>query len=221
MDEIILVISFFAYICQNYTMIQIALTGSPFSDMDLAISKFRGIGVPVFNADLILNFILNHKLDDISVINNRLGYCPYSKGMFDPFKVKSNEDFDTILDVVEHDILEAYDRYMRGQRNSIYTIFASSLIYERKLQTRFDIVINCFTPDNERSLRAKLQNNILFSDFSAKVKSEMLNFDKNAKSDYVIHTYTGGLLLDESISSINEDIIFRINKLNSYASSRG
>ena len=49
----------------------------------------------------------------------------------------------------------------------------------------------------------------------------MSEFVKNEKADYVIHSYVGGPILEESILKIDDEIKGRINKLNSYAYSRG
>ena len=58
-------------------------------------------------------------------------------------------------------------------------------------------------------------------DFFSLTKNEMSEFVKNEKADYVIHSYVGGPILEESILKIDDEIKGRINKLNSYAYSRG
>ncbi len=208
-------------------MIQIALSGSPFSGLEIASSKFKEIGVSVFNADLILNFILNHKIDVMTEIERKIGYVPYTRnvdgngGSFDPFKVKNDLDFDSIIDIVELDILESYDRYVRKNiKNSLYTIFASSILHERKLNIKFDVVINCFSPTSMRSETAKSQGGLSYSDFLSRSKKEISEYEKNERSDHVIHTYIGGIILDESISNIHYDVISRIKKLESYVNDR-
>jgi len=197
-------------------MLKIALTGNPFSGIDSISLKFKKLGIPIFNADLILNFILNEKNDVINRVNNILGYSPYTNGIFDASKVKGDEDFDSILDITELEIFESYSKFSKINLDKPYIIFSSHLIYERRLNNKFDIVINCFSPKDNRALRGKNEKNILFSDFLSQSKNEISEFHKNEQSHYVVHAYIGGPILDESILKINEGIINKINEVNSY-----
>jgi dephospho-CoA kinase len=197
-------------------MLQVALTGNLLSGKTHVSNKFRQIGVPVFDADVVLKFILSHKFYFNQNIKKSLGYSPFSKdGYIDPVKVVSDSDFDKIIDEVEFDLLSAYERFRRAQ-DSPYVIFMSSLLFERGWNSKFDISINVFTKRGDRSMRAKGAGMSII-DFFSITKNEMSEFEKNGLSDHVVHSYIGGPILEESILKIDHDIKERINKLNSYA----
>ena len=169
---------------------------------------------------MILKFILSHKFYFNQNIKRSLGYSPFSKdGYIDPVKIIADSDFDKIIDEVEFDLLCSYEKFRRSQ-DSPYVIFMSSLLFERGWDDKFDIVLNVFTKRGDRAMRAKGVG-LSIIDFFSLTKNEMSEFVKNEKADYVIHSYVGGPILEESILKIDDEIKGRINKLNSYAYSRG
>ena len=197
-------------------MLQVALTGNLLSGKKSVAKKFRQMGVSVFDADLVLKFILSHKFYFNQNIKRSLGYSPFSKdGYIDPVKVITDSDFDKIIDEVEFDLLCAYEKFRRSQ-DSPYVIFMSSLLFERGWDDKLDIVLNVFTKRGDRAMRAKGVG-LSIIDFFSLTKNEMSEFKKNEKADYVIHSYVGGPILEESILKIDDEIKGRINKLNSYA----
>lgn len=197
-------------------MLQVALTGNFLSGKSTISNKFRELGVPVFDADVVLKFILGHKFYFCDSVKKKLGYSPFNKsGYLDPVKIVSDRDFDKILDEVEFDLLCAYEKFRRTQ-NHPYVIFMSSLLFERGWNDKFDIVLNVFTKRGDRAMRAK-EAGLSIIDFFSLTKNEMSEFEKNEMSDHVIHSYIGGPILEESILKIDGDIMSRINKLNDYA----
>jgi dephospho-CoA kinase len=112
-------------------MLEISLTGNRLSGKTMVASKFEEIGVPVFDADIILKFILNHKFYFYTTLKKSLGYSPFDKnGNIDPDKILNDLDFNKVIDEVESDLMSAYDRFKRAQKRP-YVIFKSSLIFER------------------------------------------------------------------------------------------
>jgi dephospho-CoA kinase len=54
-------------------MIKVGLTGNRFSGKDTVCKLFEQIGVPVFNADVVLKFILNYNYEINYKIRNIFG----------------------------------------------------------------------------------------------------------------------------------------------------
>ena len=54
-------------------MITLGLSGSRYSGKKTTVEVFKRIGIPVFDADLILKFILNHNHELLSDVRREIG----------------------------------------------------------------------------------------------------------------------------------------------------
>lgn len=198
-------------------MLQVALTGNRFTGKDYVASKLRSIGIPVFDADTILKFIINHRFYFQDKLKKDLGHSPYIHGNININLISGDEEFNILIDQVEKELFEAYENYSKYQSYP-YTVFLSSLIYERKWNEKFDIIINTFAPQEDRSFRAKIGHDMSYTEFFNLIKTEFSQFRKNEMATHVIHSYNGGLPMEESILKIDNSIKEKIIKLYSYAS---
>jgi dephospho-CoA kinase len=66
---------------------------------------FKQIGVPIFEADVILKFILNYNEELIDLIKIKIGSEYFTKDELDFRKIKDKNIFDKVLKVVENEIL--------------------------------------------------------------------------------------------------------------------
>jgi dephospho-CoA kinase len=197
-------------------MLEIALTGNRFTGKDFTASKFRSIGVPVFDADTVLKFIINHKFYFQEKLKEELGRSPYVNGDLTTDTIRNDEEFNILVDQVEEELFSAYQNYRKYQTYP-YTIFLSSLIYERKWNEKFDVIINTFAPDDERAVRAKLHG-VPYVEFYDLKKTEFSQYQKNKIATHVIHSYNSGVQMEKSIMTIDLSIRERLKKLYSYAS---
>jgi len=198
-------------------MLEIALTGNRFVGKDFVVNKFRKLGVPVFDADVILRFIINHKFYFLDSLKKDLGRDPMINGYIYPDLINDDRDFNILIDQVQVELFKSYDKYRRLQTYP-YTIFMSSLIFERRWNEKFDIVINTFAPNDDRAFRARSIQDLTYQEFFNSVKTEFSQFKKNELSTHVIHSYNGGGLVEESVSKIDRDIKEKLKQLYSYAS---
>ena len=111
-------------------MITLGLSGSRYSGKKTTVEVFKRIGIPVFDADLIVKFILNHNHELLSDVRREIGSDLFLNHQLD-FRRLKKSTFDKVLDVVEDDLFNAFnkfcDRYER--KGAIYTIFHSSLLF--------------------------------------------------------------------------------------------
>lgn len=172
-------------------MIKIALTGNRFSGKDSVAKEFEKIGVQVFHADPIIKFMLNYRSDIENQIKNEkiLGDRVFSSGFLDSNKIKSTDQFDKLIQVIEFDLFSAYNKWLEKYPSHIYTIFHSSILFEREWEQYFDKIINVFCPRDERTSRIRLEMNMPMYAASDLIDSEINEFKKNGKSTYVIHSY--------------------------------
>lgn len=172
-------------------MLKVGLSGNRYSGKNRVATLFHQIGVPVFEADVILKFILNNNYELQGKIIDTIGRKYYtSKGSLDLNRLKSDEgNFSKILDIVEPEIYLAWERYVKKNYKSIYCIFHSSILFEREWNNDMDINISVFSPYSDRIDRCKYLTNKSVSSIYELSKKEMDELEKNKLSDYIIHNY--------------------------------
>jgi dephospho-CoA kinase len=169
-------------------MIKVGLSGSRYSGKTRVSNLFKQIGIPVFDADTVLRFILNYNWELLGEIKEELGGEIFQGDYLNFREIKNTEVFNNILKMVEPDILKAYDRFNKKQ-NSIYTIFHSSILFERGWDKNMDKSISVFSPNTDRIRRCKNLTNMGLLTINDLTKTEMDPLEKNRLSDYTIHNY--------------------------------
>ena len=169
-------------------MIKVGLSGNRYSGKSRVANLFKQIGIPVFDADTVLRFILNYNWELLGEIKEELGSEIFQGDYLNFREIKNPEVFNNVLKLVEPDILRAYDRFNKKQ-NSIYTIFHSSILFERGWDKNMDRSISVFSSHTDRISRCKQLTKmglLVINDLS---KTEMDPLEKNRLSDYTIHNY--------------------------------
>lgn len=189
-------------------MLSIGLTGNRMSGKTLVARSFSQAGVPVFDADLVLKYLLNYRPDiTLSVLSNMGGEYLIGGDYIDLSKFDNDIKFNKLLDLVDFHINEAYSKFRSRHSNSQYTIFKCSWIFERKIQSRFDSIINVYATKDERILRYRIKNNTLLTDSYNLFKNEITDIYKNTNSNYIIHSYECSLNIFDQVSGIDNEII--------------
>lgn len=176
-------------------MIKVGLTGSRYSGKDTVAKAFRQIGVPVFEADTVLKFILNFDVDvNKDILENYGKYIftgPHST--LDAKSIEGEKGFDRLVDFAEFALNSAYERFIKENKESIYTIFHSSILFERGWNESMDYTINVFCPNQERMARAERNAKSVAkrSKIEKLMSAEMDQLVKNSLSDFAIHNYEG------------------------------
>jgi len=175
-------------------MIKIGLTGSRYSGKDRICKLFKQISIPVFNADVVLKFLLNNNKEVISKIRKDIGNCVFNSidetnNSFDLKTISHMGAFDKIVNETEFELFKAYAKFQLKNKQSIYTIFHSSILFERGWYKNMDFNINVFAPNNDRLERCKNSTNLTFLQMYDKLNCEMDPIEKNNLSTYIIHNY--------------------------------
>jgi dephospho-CoA kinase len=170
-------------------MIKIGLSGNRYSGKNRVATLFKQIKVPVFEADVILKFILNHNYELQAEIADRVGRVYFKDGKLNEEKVKKDGIFSKVLEVVEPELYRAWERYLEKNKKAIYCVFHSSILFERDWDKAMDQNISVFAPYADRIERCKYLTNKSVSSIYSLTRLEMDELDKNKKSDYVIHNY--------------------------------
>jgi len=193
-------------------MIKASLTGSRYSGKSACAKAFSQIGVPVFEADPILKYLLNFDSKVGKEIIDRYGKYIFTGpcATISPKEIKTDGDFDRLVSFAEEALNAAYMRFLEKNAGSVYTIFHSSIVFERGWESAFDYNICAFAPKQERSARAQMRDGKNISEIERLLSSEMDPLAKNSASDFVIHAYeaagTFGSLPDQ-VCSIDKKIV--------------
>ena len=187
----------------------VALTGSRFSGKDLVAEEFKKMGIKVFDADTILKFIMHYKQSYVDKIVRKFGTNVYDCGVLRPSYFETPERFDELLDIVESEVISAFNLWASNNSNCNYIIFMYSVLFERKLDKSFDCVINVHAPRDKRSDRMFQNTDVKLPDILNLMYDEMDEIEKNRLSNFVIHNYNV-MSLKGQIQDISHQII--INK---------
>lgn len=193
-------------------MIKIGLTGNFHSGYDEVAEIFEKMNVPVFDADLVLKYLINFSNKHIKKIKSKLGDDVYSIGLLDVRKFNNNDDFDKLLDIVELDIIKSYEKWRINNYNSFYTIFKSSILFERKMDKSMNFNISVYKPKNIRKDEIYTKTDMPFTVIDGILSNEMNEISKNEKADYIVHNYKSwNQSLQKQIEHINKSLMNKEN----------
>ena len=184
--------------------LNVALTGNRFSGKDSVGILFKKIGVPVFDADSILKFLLNYDLDVSKNVEKCFGKSYLMYDYINPIAFDTDEKMSRLLNIVDYKLFEAYSKFREKYRQySQYTEFNCSVVFEKRWHERFDYVINVSSSVEDRKYRYQMKmgemNDYVF-------KNEIPDTNKNHKADYIIHNFQGGPDVNKRVIKIDSDL---------------
>ena len=186
-------------------MIKVGLSGNRYSGKNTVVAMFKQIGIPVFEADVILKFILQHNYELQAEIADKVGRVYFTNGNLNYDKIRTDGKFSKILEVVEPDLYRVWEKFQQKNHQAIYCIFHSSILFEKEWNKAMDLNISVFAPYSDRVERCKFLTKKSVSSIYALTKSEMDELDKNKMSDYVIHNYnTDSPFYGDSLTQVNK-----------------
>ena len=183
--------------------LKIGLSGNRYSGKSRVCKIFNQVGIPVFEADVILKFILLHNYELQSLVADKIGRKYFNNGVLDYDKVINGKVFSDILSIVEKDLFDAWERFQKKNYKSIYCIFHSSMLFERGWDKKMDKNISVFAPYSDRIYRCKFLTNESVSKIYSLTKSEMDELKKNSLSDFVIHNYNEDSVFGDILTQVN------------------
>ena len=177
-------------------MINIGLTGNICSGYEQVAEIFKVFHAPVFDADIVLKFLLNYRQDIIRPIKIKFGSI-YEKGVIDQNKFNTTEKFDKLIEIAEPELLNLYKIWKSKQSKSSYVIFKSSILFERSLNNKMNYMITVFRPKDDRAFQLAKTGYNLMEAYDI-IDSEMDELTKNQKSEWTIHNYDSLSLLSQT-----------------------
>jgi dephospho-CoA kinase len=189
-------------------MLKIGITGNIYSEHQEIAKQFYNIGVPLFDADVVIKFILNYRQDYINLIRKKIGNHIFYHNYLEPSKI-SYYDFNIILDLIKGEIFNSYEKWRLKYKNNYYTIFLCSVLFEKEWNEHMNFNINVYKPESMRISNYK-KNHYYFN--QSLFNNEMPDADKNVIANWVIHNYpTSHDTVLTQIKKINNNIISRLD----------
>jgi dephospho-CoA kinase len=192
-------------------MIKLGLSGTRYSGKDTISKLFKQIGIPIFDADIVLKFILKYNYEILQKVRDKVGSKYFNAGSLNSNALIRDGLFNDVLDIVIPDMLEAYQIFENKNTYSIYTIFHSSLLFDRMdIYNEMDYTISVYSPITHRVERAcqiskdrSFDNQILINNILSSEKSEL---DKNEMATFTIHNYNEFDILNQ-VNEVDKKII--------------
>lgn len=170
-------------------MIRIGLSGNRFSGKDKICSIFRDLSIPIFDADVIIKFMLSHDYQLLNRIKDHIGDRYFDNNDLKSDLVENDRIFGKVLSFLESELFYSYYTFERKNKNSVYTIFKSSVLYEMRWHRKMTKNITVYSPFIERVERAKKEMSTNLSEINLILNKEMDELEKNRLSDFTIHNY--------------------------------
>ena len=187
-------------------MIKVGLSGNRYSGTNQICDVFRKLTIPVFEADIVLKFIINHDITVSSDIRSKLKHLHNNSGYIDPRLIKTKKEAEIVLESAQHELMSAYDKFSEKNKSSIYTIFHSSVLFEKEWHKLMNHNIAVFCPKITRMERCRELTKNKISDIAYLMKTEIDDLDKNKMANFVVHNYDGRKPLDQ-IHQIDQFVI--------------
>jgi dephospho-CoA kinase len=198
-------------------MIKVGLTGNYYSGYNEVSDMFEEMGVPVFDADLAIKFMVNYSNKYTKRIENKFGKDIYYVGLID-LKKLDTDGMDGLLDILQLDLIKMYEKWRIRHWNSIYTIFKCSVLFERKLNESMNFTISTLRPSNLRKNDLLDETDLPVSKIEEILFGEMDELVKSKKANYTIHNYGSA---DTSYKHRQESLTIQINNINKALLKRG
>ena len=190
--------------------LQVGLTGNYGSEIDLVTEEFINEGIPVFDADLIIRYLINYDNEIFESIKDKYGNDIYNKNKtYSTLEIFSiSKLFDDLLDLTEKKFWKIYNDFLEKNNKYLYIIFKSHILYERGFNDFMDKNINTFIPKNIRVNKIWNNKKISFTEIQSKLDKEISESTKNSNSDFIIHNYHQEFTsLTRQIKKINQSLI--------------
>ena len=176
-------------------MLKIGLTGNYYTGLDYIAYIFRRYKVPVFDADLVIKYMIFNSSEHILRIKDVFGEKVFTNNVVDLNQFIGNDDntgaskFNVLLKLLEKDLNKYYLNWRVKHSDNKFIIFKSQILFEFGFDKIMDMNISVFKPDGMRISEIQTMLGIKASDAWKFIENEISAEKKNNLCDYQIHNY--------------------------------
>lgn len=193
--------------------IKVGLTGNYLSGVEDIVTILRRYGVPVFDCDLMIKYLIYNSEEHIGIIQDTFGDTVFSNGIIDLAKFEGYDEdtgklkFHVLLKLLEFDLKKFYEGWRLVHNDVPYTVFKSQILYEFGFHSWMNLNINCLRPLKDRSKILHDHHGFSYEDAYKLLQNEMEETHKNSFSTYTIYNYSNYYLsVEEQFSNIHKSI---------------
>lgn len=187
-------------------MYRVGLTGNSYSGIDDISEIFREKGIPVFDADVVLKFILNWEQDTIRDIRIQFSSEVFSGGFMKESSFNTDQKINRLIDVAKDKLMNKYRIYVKRNPNAKFVLFKSHFLFESGFDKYMDFNVSIHCPKEERVQKLKKDANVMTYLAQEYLEPEMTENAKNKLSNFIINN-------SDNSGSIKEQIDFLINNI--------
>jgi dephospho-CoA kinase len=187
-------------------MYRVGLTGNLYSGIYEISDIFREKGIPVFDADVVLKFILNWEQDTIRDIRIQFSSEVFSAGFLKESSFNTDQKINRLIDVAKDKLMNRYRLYVKKNPNAKFVVFKSHFLFESGFDKYMDFKVSTHCPKEERVKKLKTEANVMTYLAQEYLEAEMPENAKNKLSNFIINN-------SDNSGSISEQIDFLINKI--------
>lgn len=190
-------------------MLKVGLTGNYCSGLDDIVSIMRKMGILVYDADLIIKFMIYNNSEVITKIKEQFGKIVFKDNRVDISSFRTTEQFNSLIKLIEPELLKSYEKFRLVNRDSKVIFFKSQILFETGLNTYMNMNVSVFKPNGNRVEEIQKINKLRTTEAWKIVDSEMDSFQKNRMCQYTIHNY------DAHNDSLEKQVISILKAINS------
>lgn len=191
-------------------MIKVGLTGNFHSGHREISKKFEKNNIPVFDVDLLIKYLINNNKKSREKIKQKFGEKTYILGSLNFLKFDTTKKFEELINFLTPEIFSTYEKFRQKNCKFPYTIFLSSILFEKKWNLYNNYNINVFKPEMIRKKSILSKSTIDINMLEYVLENEMSEYDKNSKSNFIIHNYAEKNLdfkIDNEILQIHSNLL--------------
>lgn len=188
-------------------MIKLGLSGNMYSGLDQVAKIFKSISIPVFDADVIVKFLLHYNFEISHNIRIGLGSKYFLSTDLDFQSVKRDGKFDSIVDIIETEVFSAFKKFQIKNGNSVYVVFKSSILFESGWYKKMDKNVVVSAEESIRINSCKEKTGLDYKKIKDLISSEMKQKDKVNLSQFTVINTGLETKLYDSVSIIDMKLI--------------
>jgi dephospho-CoA kinase len=173
-------------------MKKIAITGNQGSGKSFITREFSNLGVPTLMMDDVAKSIQNENVELNLKLRNRFP-DGYPNGKLDRIKMreilfqdKSGKNLKELEELISLFLWNEIERFYDINKDKPFVIVESALLFEKKMESKFDIIIFVNSDPKIRKERALERDSITSEDYDNRMKNQLPDGIKLEKSDYTI-----------------------------------
>lgn len=172
-------------------MIKVAITGNIGSGKTIVSKIFEVLGIPVFHADVearLLYFqeevkwqVRQHFGESAFTGTNEVDTKKLAEIIFN-----DKNKLELINNIIHPLVFEKYQQWLSQYSELPYTLHESAIVFENKLEVRYDFIIAVSAPQEVRLERIIERDKVSEEAVKARMANQMNEEEKNRRANFVI-----------------------------------